>query len=49
MGLVRAIEAGDVEAACVCVESLARQQTPLCIQPNHKHYTNKEIRYKTFF
>ncbi|XP_060771438.1 ranBP-type and C3HC4-type zinc finger-containing protein 1 [Neoarius graeffei] len=43
MELVRAIEAGDVQAASVCAESLARQHTPLCIQPNQKHYTNKEI------
>ncbi|XP_053089301.1 ranBP-type and C3HC4-type zinc finger-containing protein 1 isoform X2 [Pangasianodon hypophthalmus] len=43
MELVRSIEAGDVQAASVCAESLARQHTPLCIQPNHKHYTNKEI------
>ncbi|KAM9500491.1 ranBP-type and C3HC4-type zinc finger-containing protein 1 [Clarias gariepinus] len=45
MELVRAIEAGDVQGASVCAESLARQHTPLCIQPDHKHYTNtnKEI------
>ncbi|KAF5890606.1 ranBP-type and C3HC4-type zinc finger-containing protein 1-like, partial [Clarias magur] len=45
MELVRTIEAGDVQGASVCAESLARQHTPLSIQPNHKHYTNtnKEI------
>ncbi|KAI5607360.1 ranBP-type and C3HC4-type zinc finger-containing protein 1 isoform X1 [Silurus asotus] len=43
MELVHAIEAGDVQAASVCAESLARQHTPLCIKPHHKHYTNKEI------
>lgn len=41
--LVRAIEAGDGQAASVCAESLARQQMALSIQPSQKHYTHSEI------
>ncbi|XP_066537282.1 ranBP-type and C3HC4-type zinc finger-containing protein 1 isoform X2 [Hoplias malabaricus] len=41
--LVRAIKAGDVQAASVCAETLARQQTVLSIQPSQKSFTDTEI------
>ncbi|XP_036418415.1 ranBP-type and C3HC4-type zinc finger-containing protein 1 [Colossoma macropomum] len=41
--LVRSVEAGDVQAASACAQSLARLQTALSIQPSQKHYTDMEI------